>query len=120
VYVQNNTMHYRQAKDVAQAWENFFEPAGLGPLPKEIRYYCCAQFAVRKEQIMRLPREFYLKAIYWLDNSDYKGNARYTRGLIMETLWHIIMGEAPVLETPKGRECQIYRCEDQAKTATSH
>jgi len=45
VYLPNNTYHYWQATDVVIAWETFFEPAGLGPIPKEIRYYCCAQFA---------------------------------------------------------------------------
>ena len=61
VYEHDNTFHWQQAKDVANAWEEFFGPAGLGPLPAEVRYFCCAQFVTRKEQIRRHPRSFYLQ-----------------------------------------------------------
>jgi len=62
----------------------------------------------------------YLQVIYWSDHSNYKYNPRYTRGLIMETLWHMVMGEPAILPTPLGRECQIYKCNNQTNTATSH
>lgn len=61
VYEHDDTFRWQQAKDVADAWREFFGPAGLGPLPAEIRYFCCAQFVVRKLQIQRLPHSFYLK-----------------------------------------------------------
>lgn len=52
---------YRQALEVKLAWEQFFGPAGLGPMPPEVQYYCCAQFLVTSERIQHLPREFYLQ-----------------------------------------------------------
>ena len=61
MYEHDNTFHWQQAKDVANAWGEFFGPAGLGSLPDEIRYFCCAQFVVRRRHIQRHPREFYLQ-----------------------------------------------------------
>lgn len=165
MYEHDNTFHWQQAKDVANAWREFFGPAGLGPLPDEIRYFCCAQFVVRKRHIQRHPREFYLQvsllvdihscwlsnlsfpilmihklsgvracktacqakltykkskcrhrkslqAIHWLDTSPWRGaiNPRYSRGLVFETLWHVIMGEQPVMEDPHKKECEVYNC----------
>ena len=61
VYDHDNTFHWQQAKDVANAWQEFFGPAGLGTLPEEVHYFCCAQFVVRKEHIRSRPRKFYLQ-----------------------------------------------------------
>ena len=60
-YDAGEEFHYRLASAVAAAWRDFFEPAGFGPVPDEIRYYCCAQFFVTKDRLVRHPRSFYLK-----------------------------------------------------------
>lgn len=60
-YKNDETYHYRQAQEIAHAWQAFFEPAGLGSMPEDIQYYCCGQFLVDINRIQRLPREFYLK-----------------------------------------------------------
>ena len=173
MYEHDNTFHWQQAKDVANAWQEFFGPAGLGPLPDEIRYFCCAQFVVRRWHIQQHPRQFYLQvradacnryrhqsrrlvhlmlnysfwairgavqvnscmsgrvmfkhahcrqlvlqAIHWLDTSPWRGaiNPRYSRGLVFETLWHIIMGEEPVMEDPDKKECAVYKCNSSNPT----
>lgn len=54
-----------------------------------------------------------MQAIHWLDNSPWRGaiNPRYSRGLVFETLWHVIMGQQPVMEDPEKKECQVYDCQ---------
>ena len=60
-YVDQQAYHYRQAGDVLFAWLSVYGPAGLGPVPEAIQYYCCAQFVVTKARIQKFPREFYLQ-----------------------------------------------------------
>jgi hypothetical protein len=61
VYLREEEFQFRQASNVALAWEEFLGPAGLGDVPGEIQYFCCGQFAVTRERIMLLPRNFYLQ-----------------------------------------------------------
>ncbi len=68
LYASGDVFHYRQASDIAAAWREFFGPAGLGPVPDEIRYMCCAQFVVPKSKIRFRSREFYLKVSIYTIN----------------------------------------------------
>lgn len=113
LYLSDDVFHYRQSLDVANAWTEFFEPAGLGPLPEEIRYMCCAQFVVPKSKIMLRPREFYLQAIHWLEHTSmqFHNSAKYSRGLIYETIWHILFGEESFLPYPdQSQRCTLFGC----------
>lgn len=58
-------------------------------LPREIGVACCAQFAVSRTQVLRRPREDYVRFRQWImdtEMSDAKS------GRVMEYLWHIIFG----------------------------
>ena len=78
---------------MAQTWDRFFGPAGLGPFPEKLIFPCCAQFAVTKERIKRRcvhsfrslpvkvlvlsylphkrrPRSFYLQALHFILNNE--------------------------------------------------
>lgn len=113
VYLREEEFQFRQASNVALAWEEFLGPAGLGDVPGEIQYFCCGQFAVTRERIMLLPRNFYLQAIYWIENSTLGGSISpvYSKSLVFETVWHLLFGEAPRMAHPDPEdECQTYRC----------
>ena len=100
VYPHWETHKWIEMVAMAQSWDNFFGPAGLGPFPEKLVFPCCAQFAVRKERIMmrwasfqcskRLcpqsimmnrprPRDFYLKALHFIRHNSLSHSNRVSK-----------------------------------------
>lgn len=55
---------------------------------------CCAQFAVSKERILRLPKDEYVRYRRYLEETHYSDQ---TVGTVLEYMWHIIFG-APAVQ----------------------
>ncbi len=55
-----------------------------------INVWCCAQFAVTRERIQRLPKYFWKLVL--------KNSKDYGDGVCLEHLWHVFLGEAPIME----------------------
>ena len=62
-------------------------------IPQRVGAACCAQFAVSRDQVLKRPREDYVKFRDWVTQTD-KDNA--SSGRVMEFLWHIIFGKQAV------------------------
>lgn len=73
-----------------EAWKYIFENEDV---PYVSATPCCAQFAVSREQVLKRPLSFYLRAHQWLINSPLDDD---TSGRVFEYLWHIIFGQEPV------------------------
>lgn len=61
--------------------------------PRQIGAACCAQFAVSKDQVLKRPREDYIKIRQWVIDTD-KSDA--SSGRVMEFLWHVIFGKKSI------------------------
>ena len=73
----------------------------LGPLPPLLLDRCCAQFVVRRDRVLRLPRAFYEEALshaYYDAEPLPEGDVEENRmvGLLFEWLWHYLFGEEAV------------------------
>lgn len=102
----------RSPRDPARSAENALaEMWGdiMGPdfhMPEEIGVACCAQFAVSRERIRRLPRERYVRFREWLVQAPLDDDVV---GRVMEYLWHIIFGMDAVFCPDLGRcYCDVY------------
>ena len=100
-----------RAEWIGKAWDTFFEPAGLGPIMEKTRCSVTAEFFVTRERIRRHPREFYLKALAYLQTAEKKwGFNDYSIGAVFENLWHYIFGEPAFMEEMPLEECELYDC----------
>ena len=61
--------------------------------PQQVGAACCAQFAVSRDQVLRRPREDYIRFREWVTQTD-KDSA--SSGRVMEFLWHVIFGKEAV------------------------
>ena len=70
---------------------------------------CCAQFAVSREQLLKLPKYEYDRYRTFLEETHYDDA---TSGRVMEYMWHIIFGRDAVhCENMFDCWCQVYgRC----------
>ncbi|PWY91468.1 hypothetical protein BO94DRAFT_513606 [Aspergillus sclerotioniger CBS 115572] len=76
-------------------------------MPKRVAAACCAQFAVSREQVLKRPREDYLRIRQWIINTD-KDDA--SSGRVMEFLWHVIFGKESIYcPDEEVCYCQVYR-----------
>lgn len=88
---------------VENYWEEYFKPY-LGEIPKKFSHDCCAQFIVRKDRILRHPKEAYQKWASLYDVFEKEMNAKAYQdkhspvNYILEFIWHIIFGEDPVVQ----------------------
>ncbi|KAL0477982.1 hypothetical protein AKO1_002285 [Acrasis kona] len=73
-------------------WPEVFVKYGI-PFPERICYYCCAQFMVSKEAILRRPFNFYKEYYDWM--ADTQVDDYYT-SRISEYTWHMVFGQDPV------------------------
>ena len=62
-------------------------------IPQQVGAACCAQFAVSRDQVMKRPRDDYVKFRQWVIDTD-KTDA--SSGRVMEFLWHVIFGKEAV------------------------
>ncbi|CEL00519.1 hypothetical protein ASPCAL00119 [Aspergillus calidoustus] len=74
--------------------------------PTQIGASCCAQFAVSRDQVLRRPREDYVKIRQWVIDTDLADAAS---GRAMEFLWHVIFGKDSVYCPDEQLcYCQVY------------
>ena len=98
---------------IAYAWETLFGPAGFGPIPEKVRCSFTAEFFVPREAIRAHPREFYLKAIQWiLDTEKMTDMGDYAVAVMFENIWHVIFGADAVMEKLPVESCELYECDD--------
>ncbi|KAE8161361.1 hypothetical protein BDV40DRAFT_268101 [Aspergillus tamarii] len=114
-----------------QVWEEVFEGTSTPPLntttspaiiddpssenrqtqkflqaPQLVGAACCAQFAVSREQVLKRPREDYIKFRQWVIDTE-KDDA--SSGRVMEFLWHVIFGrESVYCPDEELCYCQVY------------
>eukprot|EP01112_Ceratiomyxa_fruticulosa_P017469 TRINITY_DN5448_c0_g1_i1.p1 TRINITY_DN5448_c0_g1~~TRINITY_DN5448_c0_g1_i1.p1 ORF type:complete len:344 (-),score=32.01 TRINITY_DN5448_c0_g1_i1:22-1053(-) len=92
---------------VNQYWPEVFEDF-LGPPPARLESYCCGQFAVTKERILKHPLATY---VYWKTFLEKTRMDSYYSGRLFEYTWHIIFGHTPVW-VPDFKVCNYtYDCE---------
>jgi hypothetical protein len=95
-------------------WKDVFADE-IGPtVPEHAGMYCCAQFAVRREDILRRPRAFYQRLWDLVYNAEARLQVDVPR--VLEHSWHFIMG-APV-SMPEVRICDIIACDEGDPTGT--
>ena len=81
---------------MVRAWDLFFGPSGMGPVPEQINFSWGAEFLVAKQRILAKPRSFYLDALsFMLELSKTEKMTSYDVGVVFERIWHIIFGENP-------------------------
>ena len=61
--------------------------------PRQVGAACCAQFAVSRNQVLRRPREDYIRFREWVTQTDRDSASS---GRVMEFLWHVIFGKEAV------------------------
>ncbi|CAF3835030.1 unnamed protein product [Adineta steineri] len=78
----------------------------LGPPPLNgIRTHCCASFVVRKEAILKHPKEFYLKIMNYINASP---RSDQLTGRTLEYTWHMIFGQPAIFHM---KTCDIFFCD---------
>lgn len=75
---------------IPAAWEVFFNNTNV---PDVLATPCCAQFAVSREQVLKRPREDYIRFRQWLLDTDV---GDFDSGRVFEYLWHVIFGKEAV------------------------
>lgn len=58
-------------------------------MPERVGTACCAQFAVSRDQVLKRPRDDYIKFRQWLIDT---GKNDASSGRVMEFMWHVIFG----------------------------
>ncbi|TLD09825.1 hypothetical protein E2P81_ATG10144 [Venturia nashicola] len=72
----------------ASAWTEFFPNETV---PNAVSGPCCAQFAVTREAVQRLPIDKYEQIRQWIWTLEVKdGEASMKAGLVLEYMWHIL------------------------------
>jgi hypothetical protein len=86
----------------ASAWTQFFPK---DPVPDAVAGPCCAQFAVSREAIRRLPIDKYEQIRQWIWTLEVPADqASMKSGLVLEYMWHVIFGK-PAYYCPPAKEC---------------
>lgn len=74
----------------SDVWKYVFNNTDI---PRTVATPCCAQFAVSKKQVQSRPREFYVRALQFLRDTELDDD---TSGRVFEYMWHIMFGQKPV------------------------
>lgn len=86
----------------ASAFKLFFPQ---DPIPDAVAGPCCAQFAVSREAIRRLPIDKWEQIRQWIWTLEVPAEqASMKSGLVLEYMWHIIFGK-PAYYCPPAKEC---------------
>jgi hypothetical protein len=86
----------------ASAWTQFFPK---DPVPEAVAGPCCAQFAVSRAAIRRLPIDKYEQMRQWIWTLEVPADqASMKSGLVLEYMWHVIFGK-PAYYCPPAKEC---------------
>lgn len=72
-----------------------------------ISHYCCAQFVVRKDRILRNSLETYQAYDYWLQTINEEN---YHTSRVFEYLWGMIFGNPQYQEPYKNGVCDLIDC----------
>jgi len=95
----------RTAGWIKKYWQEYFYPY-LGEIPQKFSHDCCAQFVVRKDRILKHPKEAYQKwaNLYYVVEKEMiepnRGNYKDKHSplnYLFEFIWHIIFGEPAVV-----------------------
>jgi Protein of unknown function (DUF3431) len=84
---------------------------GFLPEPCFYSFYCCTQFMVKNSLLKRRPKQFYARSLEFLDDPKTNGYGfdfnrsgvfeydvkKKTGGEMAETVWHILIGDKPVI-----------------------
>ena len=71
------------------SWPTWFEKE-MGPLPPSFNRYCCAQFVVDRDRILKHPIEFYQNLFDFLQSGSMDN---FYSSRIFEHTWHYIFGD---------------------------
>lgn len=74
--------------EMERIWSDLIEPIVKYPLPKYIRFMCCAQFIVTKKALYRIKRDEYKKLYEYVMSGDGTPHNDWLRGVIIEYIWH--------------------------------
>lgn len=110
-YIEFAKHTFWRAEWLSAAWDQFFEPAGLGEIVDRVRCSVTAEFFATRQRIQAHPREFYLKAVEYIMTAGPKhGLTGYTLGCIFEISWHLIFGEPAYMEKLSIEPCDLFEC----------
>ncbi|DBA98269.1 TPA: hypothetical protein ACH3X1_001191 [Trebouxia sp. C0004] len=102
---------WHQGMATRQFYDEFLGPAGFGPMPSEVEYYCCGQFAVSRQKIQAHNRSFYENMLMYFQSNTIKGNHHvdkvFVMGDILTTYWSMIFGEKPNI-APAHADCELF------------
>ena len=87
-------------------WRDLFGTA-LGDPPERIQGYCCAQFVVRRDDILAHPRAFYEELYVAVFDEALMGVVDLPR--VLEHTWHMIFGQPAI--TPEVPPCDVFYCD---------
>ena len=106
---------WHQWKAGQQFYDELLGPAGLGPMPNRIEFYCCSQFAVTRDRIKARPRKFYTDVLMYLHQTQIQGNHHrdkvFTLGDVFTIYWPLMFGESAILG-PQMSDCELFDTPD--------
>jgi hypothetical protein len=73
----------------------------------DVKHYCCAQFVIKKDRILRNSLEIYQSYDYWLRNIEEEN---YYTSRVFEYTWHITFGNPEHGEKYKTGVCDLINC----------
>merc|ERR1712196_681553 len=83
--------------------------------PEAFGSYCCSQFVVHRDRLQARPQQFYERIVQYLlgqlplacaQDVSYDARPRIAVSALFEHLWHVVLGEAPVLP-PRSSDARL-------------
>lgn len=91
-----------------QVWPELFA-SELGEVPTDLSAPCCAEFIVNRDRVLAHPKSFYVSMRDWIIETEL---GRYRSGRVFEYMWHVIFGEADVIQAVA--ECVLLHCDNES------
>ena len=74
-----DTMLWWSTEVAVQAYDRFLGRAGLGPMPRNVSFACCSQFAVTKEAVRVRSRFFWQQNLHYLKHNNIEASNAYSK-----------------------------------------
>lgn len=101
----------QQARINLELWNAVLRSELGNPPTGKIRMHCCAEFIVRREAILKHPKEFYSKIMSYIIASQHSD---YHTGRTLEYTWHLIFGQP---ENSFFVKCDIFFCNSMGQVS---
>lgn len=91
-YAAQEAFEWLQQESNVHAYDHFFGRAGLGRMPKTVKFPCCSQFAVTAKTVHIRSRFFWQQNLHYLMHNDIQASNLQPKS-------HMV-GEIPQLPSP--------------------